>query len=337
MQSCIDYVRSILLSSLLLLCATPLFATRHERVVDAWQPLNFDVAITLNDELTAITKARTTITIQILKENVTVVDLDFGEMDVAAVRVDGSAAKFDRSPGSLNVQLPKAANKGSRVVIAIEYHGKPKDGLILAADKDGKPSVTGDNWPDRVHHWIPCLDHPSAKATVTFTITAPAKDLVVANGRFDRVHDDSQTTRTWTYTEGIPIPAYCMVIAVGEYAKAEPITPAITPLSYYVPQSDAKFALQGFVPAAPSLKFFSETVAPYPYEKLALIVGATRFGGMENSSAIVFTSTLFDSKSKSEPISKVFKIREGTVSLVAHEIAHQWFGDSVTESTWSAL
>src|SRR3989440_9797001 len=58
---------------------------------------------------------------------------------------------------------------------------------------------------------------------------------------------------------------------------------------------------------------------------------------MENSSAIVFTSTLFDSKSKSEPISKVFKIREGTVSLVAHEIAHQWFGDSVTERTWADL
>jgi aminopeptidase N len=58
---------------------------------------------------------------------------------------------------------------------------------------------------------------------------------------------------------------------------------------------------------------------------------------MENSSAIVFTSTLFDSRSKSEPISKVFNIREGTVSLVAHEIAHQWFGDSVTESTWSDL
>jgi aminopeptidase N len=340
MQSCIDYVRSILISSLLLLCATPLFAARHERVVDAWQPLNFDVAITLNEELNAITKARTKITIQILKENLSVVDLDFGEMDVDAVSVDGSAAKFDRPPGLLNVHLAKAANKDSRVVIAVEYHGKPKDGLILTADKDGKPSATGDNWPDRVHHWIPCLDHPSAKATVRFTITAPGKDLVVANGRFDRVHDDSQTMRTWTYAEGVPIPAYCMVIAVGEYAKAEPTTPAITPLSYYVPQSDAKFALQGFAPAAPSLKFFSETVAPYPYEKLALIVGATRFGGMENSSAIVFASTLFN-RPPGPPrvmrMSRTFNIPVSLEEVVAHEIAHQWFGDSVTESTWSDL
>jgi aminopeptidase N len=340
MQSRIDYVRSILISSLLLLCATPLFATRHERVVDAWQPLNYDVAITLNDELTTITKARTKITIQILKDNLTVVDLDFGEMDVDAVSVNGSAAKFDRPPGFLNVQLPKAGNKGSRVLIEVEYHGKPKDGLILTADKDGKPSATGDNWPDRVHHWIPCLDHPSAKATVTFTITAPAKDLVVANGRFDGVHDDSQTRRTWTYTEGVSIPAYCMVIAVGEYAKSEPTTPPITPLSYYVPQSDAKLAVQGFTPAAPSLKFYSETIAPYPYEKLALIVGATRFGGMENSSAIVFASALFNRPPGPPRImrmSRAFNIPVSLEEVVAHEIAHQWFGDSVTESSWSDL
>jgi aminopeptidase N len=94
--------------------------------------------------------------------------------------------------------------------------------------------------------------------------------------------------------------------------------------------------MQGFAPANPSLKFFSQTVAPYPYEKLALIIGATRFGGMENSSAIVFPSTLLAPRPEA-PVSSVFKIREGLVEVIAHEIAHQWFGDSVTESTWSDL
>jgi aminopeptidase N len=116
-----------------------------------------------------------------------------------------------------------------------------------------------------------------------------------------------------------------------------PTERTVTPLSYYVPLTDKELAMQGFSTANPSLKFFSQTVGPYPYEKLALIVGATRFGGMENSSAVVFTSTLFNTRSRAEPISKVFKIREGIVSLVAHEIAHQWFGDSVTESTWADL
>jgi len=108
------------------------------------------------------------------------------------------------------------------------------------------------------------------------------------------------------------------------------------PVTYYVPTPDKEFAMQGFAPSIPSLKFFSQTIAPYPYEKLALIVGATRFGGMENSSAIVFASRLFDPRPEA-PASSVFKIREGLVDVVAHEIAHQWFGDSVTESTWSDL
>jgi aminopeptidase N len=94
--------------------------------------------------------------------------------------------------------------------------------------------------------------------------------------------------------------------------------------------------MQGFAPANPSLKFFSQTVAPYPYEKLALIIGATQFGGMENSSAIVFPSRLFDARPQ-EHLSNVFKIREGLRNVIAHEIAHQWFGDSVTESTWADL
>jgi aminopeptidase N len=85
------------------------------------------------------------------------------------------------------------------------------------------------------------------------------------------------------------------------------------------------------------LKFFSETIAPYPYEKLGLIVGATRFGGMENSSAIVFASTLLNPQTGSPRMSRAFNIREALESVEAHEIAHQWFGDSVTESTWADL
>jgi aminopeptidase N len=82
--------------------------------------------------------------------------------------------------------------------------------------------------------------------------------------------------------------------------------------------------------------FFSQTVAPYPYEKLALIIGATRFGGMENSSAIVFPSTLFEPRGNDQ-MSPRFGIPNRLEEVVAHEIAHQWFGDSVTESTWADL
>lgn len=313
------------------------FAARRERLIESWKPLQYKVAITLDDRLSQITNASAQITIQSLKDNVSTIDLDFGELMVDSVSVDGSKTRFERTTGRLNVVLLRPLPRDSRIVVTVAYRGIPKDGLILSTDKSGKPSAIGDNWPDRVHHWIPTLDHPSAKAPVDFSVTAPERTLVVANGRLNHVITASEGTRTWTYTEPDSIPPYCMVIAVGEFALLQPDHSAGIPISYYVPQTDKHVAVKGFGAASPSLKFFSETVAPYPYDKLALIVGATRFGGMENSSAIVFSNNLFTPRANSDPISRVFNVRSELVSLIAHEIAHQWFGDSLTESTWADL
>jgi len=122
------------------------------------------VALTFNDQLTEISGARTEITLEVLATNLTKVDLDFGEMPIDSVMVAGSLARFERKPNTLDVFLQRAAKRGDKLTLTITYHGRPKDGLIFANDRDGKPSATGDNWPNRVHHWIPCLDHPSAKA-----------------------------------------------------------------------------------------------------------------------------------------------------------------------------
>jgi aminopeptidase N len=323
-----------LLALLSLCCVAPVFAARTERLIDGWKPTHYKVALTFNEKLTEITSARAEVTILCLKDSLSQIDLDFGELPLDSITVNNRSTPYSRSAGLITIKLSQRVSQGTSLVVAVSYHGKPKDGLVLTLDKAGKPSVVGDNWPNRSHHWFPCLDHPSAKATVTFSVTAPTHDLVVANGKLDRVENSSSTTRTWTYTEAVPIPPYCMIIAVGDFALVEP--PAETTLlAYYVPQTDGAYALQGFGPANPSLKFFSQTVAPYPYEKLALIIGATRFGGMENSSAIVFASSLFNART--EPLSDVFKIREGLRDTIAHEIAHQWFGDSVTEATWSDL
>ncbi|HET9479571.1 MAG TPA: hypothetical protein VFO72_09510, partial [Pyrinomonadaceae bacterium] len=285
---------SLLLASFLI--ATSLaYGARVERLIDSWQPKHYLLNITLDDQLSAIVSATARIDVLILKPT-TLVDLDFGELTVDAVTVDSKPASFTHRDAKLKINLTAPASPGTRLQISINYHGTPKDGLILTKDKDGRPSAVGDNWPNRVHHWIPTLDHPSAKATITFNITAPADNEVVANGRLDQVQTTSNGNRTWTYSGGVPIPPYCMIIGVGQFKRLEPAERSLTPLSYYVPHSDAPFALKGFAPSIPSLAYFSETIAPYPYEKLAMIVGATRFGGMENSSAIVFTSTLFNPK-----------------------------------------
>jgi aminopeptidase N len=310
-------------------------AARTERLVDSWQPKHYDLNIALSDGLTEITSARAEIEVVALK-TLSVIDLDFGELTTDRVTLNSKPVSFEHKDGKLLIKLTQAVNPGTTVNVVVTYHGKPKDGLILMADKDGKPSAIGDNWPNRVHHWIPTLDHPSAKASVTFNISAPGNNIVVANGSLDHVATNANGSRVWTFTEESPIPPYCMIIGVGQFTRLESTQAALTQLSYYVPQSDSGFALKGFSPAAPVLQFLSQTVGPYPYEKLALIVGNTRFGGMENSGAIVFTSSLFN-PNPAVKLSEKYGIPDGTVSVVAHEIAHQWFGDSVTESTWSDL
>ena len=328
-------VKRLSLVLIVLLSASSAFSVRVERLIDTWKPEHYLINIALNDQLSEITSATARINLQVLKRT-GVIDLDFGDLTTQSVSINSRPATFTHANGKLHVNLAEPATPGTRLVVTITYHGRPKDGLILTNDKDGKPSAVGDNWPDRLHHWIPTLDHPSAKATITFNITAPAREEVVANGRLDHVETTAGGTRTWTYSEGVPIPPYCMIIAVGQFARVEPAGRALTPLSYYVPQSERHLAEKGFSPTAPSLEFFTQLIAPYPYEKLAMIVGATRYGGMENSSAIVFTANLFNRPS-TDPVSKTYGISSGNVRLIAHEVAHQWFGDSVTESTWADL
>ncbi|HEY0458331.1 MAG TPA: M1 family metallopeptidase [Pyrinomonadaceae bacterium] len=317
--------------------AASAFAVRQERKIDAWQPLHFDIKLAFDYALTRINEATTDITVLIRQNDVTKIDFDFGRLPVSLVKVNNEPARFAQTGEKLDVYLTKEAKNGEKLNISVTYSGVPEDGLILKKDADGNQSAVGDNWADRVHHWIPCLDHPSAKASVRFTVTAAADNAVVANGILESSKRNADATGTWIYSESRPVSPYNMVVAVGRFANAALKTNAPVPISYYVPQSDRKFAAQGFSSAAPSVLTFSNLIAPYPYGKLALIIGATRFGGMENANTIVFTPTLFKDFLSAKPRSARYKIPRGVEEVVAHEIAHQWFGDSVTEATWADL
>jgi len=334
--------RLLFVTALILAAALVASAQRRERTIEGWKPLHYDVSLAFDDQLTQLTTARTNVSIEVVASQLSKIDFDFGDMPIDSVLVNGATAQFARAPETLSVVLSKVATRGNKLIVTVNYHGHPKDGLVFARDRDGNPSATGDNWPNRVHNWIPSLDHPSAKATVSFTVSAPRQEQVIANGRFisTTIAGDAAPAnaahQVWKFEETRPIPPYCMVVAVNQGVVIKSLDQNVTQLVYNIPLKDSDYAPKGFSAAAPSLTFFSQTIAPYPYEKLALIVGATRFGGMENSSAIVFPSTLFEHR-PNEKIRTRFDIPTHLEEVVAHEIAHQWFGDSVTESTWADL
>ena len=313
------------------------FAQRKERLIESWYPTHFNVAVIFDRSVSQLAAAVTAIDVTSRKDGLAMVDLDFGTLPVSDVTVDGRPVKFTQHDEKLDVYLAAPARLNQKLVISVSYAGVPKDGLIFSKDKDGFPSAIGDNWADRVHHWIPCLDHPSAKASVAFSVTAPSEYQTVANGIQLSKKANPDSTTTWVFSEARPVSPYNMVVAVGRFASKRLKSASPVPINYYVPQSDGRFADRGFAPAAPSVLTFSNLIAPYPYKKLALIVGATRFGGMENANTIVFPPTYFQNFDTATKRSKRFGIPNSVVEVDAHEIAHQWFGDTVTQSTWSDL
>jgi aminopeptidase N len=244
-----------------------------------------------------------------------------------SVLVNGRAVAFRQRDGVLIFPI---ADAGDVVRATIVYHGSPTDGLIVSRDPEGRWQAFGDNWPNRGRHWLPLVDHPRDKATVTWRVNAPAALTVVANGTLaDSTRRGDR--REWVWDERNPVPTYVMVIAAaalrrhdlapGACETREERSGCLEQTIWTAPEVDAP---EVFVEAGRIASYFEGLVGPFPYEKLAHIQSSTRFGGMENASAIFYSDAIF---------------RKGTVSarLLAHEIAHQWFGDAVTGRDWRDL
>ncbi|MBV9924825.1 MAG: M1 family peptidase [Acidobacteria bacterium] len=268
--------------------------------------------------------AETEIVFAVRSEGVREVALDFPELTVDSVTLSGRAANFKRDGGRLHVALADSYKPGELLSVSVRYHGAPADGLYFKRNKFGDRTIFADNWPDRARHWFPSVDHPSDKAKVEFFINAPARYDVVANGELVETRSLQDGTRLTHWRESVPVPVYCMVFGATEFAVVNAGSFGGANLWHYLYPKDRDRGLADHGRALRIAEFYTSLVGPYPYEKLALVESSTRFGGMENSSNIFFDENAYDGSGK----------LEGTV---AHEVAHQWFGDSVTESDWHHL
>jgi aminopeptidase N len=248
------------------------------------------------------------------------------------------AVPFRQTPGQLVLPVPAAVASGDTLVVRVAYGGEPSDGLILRDNVHGERGVFGDNWPNRARFWFPSIDHPSDKATVSFAVRAPAGWHVLANGRRTDPHDritDAPRDGVWRYEMPVPIPTYLMVFGATRFAVGtiddcaagggSPARPdhCVAVTSWAFPP-DSAHAMHVFRRAGEMIEYYSELIAPYPYTKLAHAQSATRFGGMENAGAIFYSE-------------RALAERRDIEGTVAHETAHQWFGNAVTPHDWPHL
>jgi len=244
-----------------------------------------------------------------------------------SVVTDGTAnvrqLPFLHANNKLTIQLPASTAKDT-FQLMITYSGVPKDGLIISKNKYGERTFFADNWPNRAHHWIPCVDRPDDKASFDFTVSAPSYYQVISNGL--KTEEKISGNRKITYWfEPTPLPTKVMVIGVARFAtKTYENSPKDIPVSAWVYPQDSTKGFYDYALAPDILKFFSDYIAPFPYKKLANVQSKTIFGGMENASAIFYAENSVTGDRSSE-------------DLLAHEIAHQWFGDMASEKSFAHL
>ena len=296
----------------------------------AFDVADYTIALDLPDTGATI-HANATLTVARTGKSDTLV-LDLLDLAVNSVTVDGRVAKWVRNRETVDIALPHKSGARPTYKVSVDYGGAVTDGLITRSDSAGRWTYFGDNWPNRARHWIPSIDHPSDKATVTWRVTTDPNRTVVANGRListRAVNVEGVARQETVWQETRPIPVYLMVVAAAplvEYDLGDTAC-GLAELQRCVPQMvytapEQRTMLPGpFGRASGIVQLFSRLVGPFPYEKLAHLQSSTRFGGMENASNIFYADDGF----------RRHTMMDG---VIAHETAHQWFGDAVTEREW---
>ena len=233
----------------------------------------------------------------------------------------GRALGFRQQGDRLFVSLDREAPVGEGRRVEIRYRGVPADGFTIGTNRHGERTFFADNWPNRAHHWLPVVDHPSDKATVAFVVTAPSHYQVVATGDFVEAVDLGDGMRRTEWRSRAPVATKVMAVGVARFARHRQAEVNGVPVEIWVYPQDREVGLRAFSPAAGVLGTFERRLGDYPYSKLGSVQTTTRWGGLENAGNVFYDEDAIHSQS-------------GIETLIAHEVAHQWFGDSVTESDW---
>ncbi len=303
-----------------LLCATHLAADSYPRQlgIDAQ---HYVFKLTLSDSTDEIT-GEATAEFRFVQDGVAEVALDLAaSMTVTEVSSAGAPLEFTHPSDRLLIHMASPPHSSELRKFTIRYHGIPTSGLRIGTNRYNDRTFFSQNWPDLARQWLPIVDHPYDKATSEFLITAPAKYQVVANGLLQEETDLGDGRRLTHWKQSVPIASWLNAIGVAQFCSRNFARVHSIPLQTWLDYQDRDTGIVTFeTPAREAMEFYIDHIGAFPYEKLANVEAAGVSGGMEHASAIFYGEKSVTGKP--------------ATGLVAHEIAHQWFGDSVTEKDW---
>ncbi|HEX9709086.1 MAG TPA: M1 family aminopeptidase [Candidatus Thermoplasmatota archaeon] len=262
------------------------------------------------------------------------VTFDAVDMKVSSASSGGRKCRYTHKEGKLKVQLPRKCKSGESVKVEVRYRlENPKLGIYFVHPDKHYPNTPTQVWTqgqdEYARYWFPCHDAPQEKATTEMVVTVPDDFTAVSNGRLVSVkHAKRAKRKTFHWRIATPHSMYLVTLAAGRWVEVRDSWAGI-PVTYYTEKDRVKMAKNAFGKTPKMMKFFSESIGvKYPYEKYAQVAAADFiYGGMENTSATTQTDiALCDDRAKAENWHEL---------LVAHELAHQWFGDLLTCKDWS--
>ena len=273
-------------------------------------------------------------TVSSLKSSLSNIKLDSKDLIIRRIRVDGEDIEFYEDDNFVNLKLNKSISWQDTIKIRIDYTAQPRKGLYFVVPDGTYPDKKWQAWTQGEDmdnsHWVPIYDYPNDRATFECILTVDKKYSAISNGELVSKVDNLDGTHTWHWRENFPMVSYLISFVVGEYVKIEDSFDGI-PMNYWVYEENMEQALRSFGKTSDMIKYFNRvTGVKYPYEKYdQIIIEDFMFGGMENITLSHYTDrTIHDQYSIPDYSSD---------GLVAHELAHQWYGNMITTKNWANI
>lgn len=264
------------------------------------------------------------------------ITLDSNALAVTQVLLAEKKLTYETYANKLAVTLDKDYNSDETITIAISYSAKPKKGMFFIEPDQSYPKRLNQVWtqcqPDDAPNWFPCVNFPGDKHTSEIRATVNSKFTTISNGRLVSVSEDSKnSTKTYHWKQDQPHASYLMSLIIGEYEEVSQEFNG-TKFSYLIYKGKREQIEKIFGRTTEMFKLFVEKFGhSYPYDKYSqTLVSDFTFSGMENTSATTLTDILLEWALTKDSTAQDISHDE----LIAHELAHQWWGNLVTCKSW---